>query len=78
MNEVKAVKVIGATGGAGTLATGVSLLFVKCPLCYLAMGMAAAASFWPLLVVMLLPALAFVVIRMCRPGCREACAKQLS
>ena len=48
-------------GGFGSVLAGASVLFLKCPLCWLAMGTTAAATYWPALA---LPALAIVAFKL--------------
>ncbi|MGZ3696998.1 MAG: hypothetical protein ACXWPM_03835 [Bdellovibrionota bacterium] len=58
MSSAKKVKWFG---GLGSALAGSSVLFMKCPLCWLAMGTTAAATYWPVLA---LPALALVAFKL--------------
>jgi hypothetical protein len=60
-------KILG--GLFGSVAAWAGVLFMKCPLCWLAMGTATAASKWPYL---LLPTAALVVFKL---RSRAACCK---
>ena len=61
-----------AGGGLGTVSAGAGVLFMKCPLCWLAMGSATLAAWWPWLA---LPTVLLLVYRLGLPT-RAACAKQ--
>lgn len=65
-----AIKATGWATGAGAVSTCAGALFMKCPLCFLAMGTAVAATYWPIL---MLPAAGLAVFWLRR---RAACGKQ--